>query len=105
MEILGISKTPISLGLSMKLTFDTKLTIYLLQAAPGALEAASSKLWMYRSMLTQQTDANSGLVGPIIITRAANANLDGTPKDVDTEIVTLFQVSYLIPLPSPHVHP
>ena len=61
---------------------------------------------MYRSMLTQQTDANSGLVGPIIITRAANANPDGTPKDVDTEIVTLFQVCYLIAPPTPtHVHP
>ena len=63
-----------------------------LQAAPGALEAASSKLWLYRSLMTQQTDANSGLVGPIIITRAADANPDGSPNDVDTELVTLFQV-------------
>ena len=42
--------------------------------------------------MTQQTDANAGLVGPIIVTRAADANPDGSPKDMDTELVTLFQV-------------
>ena len=62
------------------------------QAAPGAEEDASSKLWLYRSVLTQQTDANSGLVGPIIVTRRDVAKADGSPNDVDMEFVTLFQV-------------
>ena len=65
---------------------------YCTQAAPGAAEAASSKLWLYRSLMTQQTDADSGLVGPIIVTKAASAKQDGSPADVDVELVTLFQV-------------
>ena len=63
------------------------------QAAPGADEDASSKLWLYRSVLTQQTDANSGLVGPIIVSRPGVADADGSPSDVDVEFVTLYQVS------------
>ena len=62
------------------------------QAAPGADEYASSKLWLYRSVLTQQTDANSGLVGPIIVAKPGVANPDGSPSDVDVEFVTLYQV-------------
>ena len=62
------------------------------QAAPGSDEDASSKLWLYRSVLTQQTDANSGLVGPIIVTAPDAAAADGSPSDVDVEFVTLFQV-------------
>jgi hypothetical protein len=65
------------------------------QAAPGADEDASSKLWLYRSVLTQQTDANSGLVGPIIVARPGVANADGSPSDVDVEFVTLYQVRRL----------
>ncbi len=43
-------------------------------------------------MLSQQTDANSGLVGPIIVTAPDLAAADGSPSDIDTEFVTLFQV-------------
>ena len=64
-----------------------------MQAAPGDDEDASSKLWLYRSVLTQQTDANSGLVGPIIVSRQGMAESDGSPSDVDVEFVTLYQVS------------
>ena len=63
------------------------------QAVPGADEDASSKLWLYRSVLTQQTDANSGLVGPIIVSKPDVADADGSPSDVDVEFVTLYQVS------------
>ena len=66
------------------------------QAAPGATEDASSKLWLYRSMMTQQTDANSGLVGPIIISKAPIAASDGSPSDVDVEFITLFQVLHTL---------
>ena len=65
------------------------------QAAPGVNEDASSKLWLYRSLMTQQTDANSGLVGPIIISKASAAAADGSPSDVDVELITLFQVGAL----------
>ena len=43
-------------------------------------------------MLSQQTDANSGLVGPIIVASRDLAAADGSPSDVDAEFVTLFQV-------------
>jgi FtsP/CotA-like multicopper oxidase with cupredoxin domain len=34
----------------------------------------------------------SGLVGPIIVTRQGQANADGSPRDVDREIVALFNI-------------
>ena len=77
-------------------------------------------MWLYRSLVDQQAHANAGLfgetctlldthvqrwsvllcmqnhaipaAGPIIITRAAAADADAKPKDVDREFITLFQV-------------
>jgi len=40
----------------------------------------------------QQAHANAGLFGPIIITRAGDARTDGSPKGVDRELITLFEV-------------
>ena len=45
---------------------------------------------MYSSHVSETKDVASGLVGPIIVTRRGQANADGTPKDVDREIVALF---------------
>jgi FtsP/CotA-like multicopper oxidase with cupredoxin domain len=53
----------------------------------------SSIIWMYHSHVDEPKDTNSGLVGPIIITAKGFAEGDGTPMDVDREIVTLFTVS------------
>ena len=39
---------------------------------------------------SEYRDVASGLVGPIIVARRGQANADGTPKDVDREIVALF---------------
>ncbi len=50
----------------------------------------SSIVWAYQSHVYQYKDVASGLVGPIIVTRRGQANPDGTPKDVDREIVALF---------------
>ena len=50
----------------------------------------SSIVWVYYSRVTEAKDVASGLVGGIIVTRRGQANADGTPKDVDREIVALF---------------
>jgi hypothetical protein len=52
----------------------------------------SSVLWMYHSHFVEGTDMNTGLVGPIIVTRRGMARLDGSPKDVDREFITDFSV-------------
>ncbi len=53
---------------------------------------ATSVAWMYRSRVHETKDSASGLVGGIIVTRRGQANADGTPKDVDREIVALYNV-------------
>ena len=50
----------------------------------------SSIVWVYYSRVSESKDAASGLVGAIIVARRGQANADGTPKDVDREIVALF---------------
>jgi FtsP/CotA-like multicopper oxidase with cupredoxin domain len=50
----------------------------------------SSIAWVYYSRVSESKDVASGLVGPIIVARRGQANPDGTPKDVDREIVALF---------------
>jgi hephaestin len=62
----------------------------------------SSVAWVYYSRVTEFKDMQSGLVGGIIVTRRGEANTDGTPKDVDREIVALFtafneNVSWYLP--------
>jgi manganese oxidase len=61
------------------------------RAGPGPMDG-SSVLWMYHSHVIELRDANSGLIGPIIITRRGMARPDGTPKDVDREVITLFKI-------------
>ena len=50
----------------------------------------NSTVWVYQSNVSEYRDVATGLVGPIIVTRRGQANADGTPKDVDREIVALF---------------
>jgi len=59
------------------------------RAGPGPMDG-SSVLWMYHSHVDEVRDINSGLLGAMIITARAMARPDGTPKDVDREIVTAF---------------
>ena len=61
------------------------------RAGPGPNDP-SSIVWSYHSHVDEVADTNAGLVGPIIITRHAEANPDGTPKGVDREFVTLFTI-------------
>src|SRR5690348_9091480 len=58
-------------------------------AGPGP-DDASSIAWAYQSHVSEYKDVASGLVGPIIVARRGQTNSDGTPKDVDREIVALF---------------
>jgi FtsP/CotA-like multicopper oxidase with cupredoxin domain len=61
------------------------------RAGPGPGDE-SSVLWAYHSHTDEITDTNSGLIGPLIVTRRGMAKADGSPKDVDREVVTLFNI-------------
>lgn len=50
----------------------------------------SSVLWMYHSHADENRDVNAGLMGPMIVTARDAANADGTPSDVDRELVVSF---------------
>jgi FtsP/CotA-like multicopper oxidase with cupredoxin domain len=62
------------------------------RAGPGPMDG-SSVMWMYHSHTNEVGDDYAGLVGPMIITAASMARPDGTPKDVDRELVMQFKVS------------
>ena len=55
--------------------------------APGE---GSTAFWLYHSHVDEGKDINAGLIGPIIVTRGGMARADGSPKDVDREIVVDF---------------
>ncbi|MET4097182.1 FtsP/CotA-like multicopper oxidase with cupredoxin domain [Arthrobacter sp. UYCu712] len=50
-------------------------------------------MWMYHSHSTEVGDDYSGLVGPMVITKASAVRADGTPNDVDREFFVQFKVS------------
>jgi len=62
------------------------------RAGPGPMDP-SSVMWMYHSHTDEIGDTYSGLMGPVIVTRQGMARTDGTPEDVDRELVSVFQVS------------
>ena len=59
------------------------------RAGPDRMDQ-SSVLWMYHSHVSEVGDLSAGLIGPIMITRKGMARPDGSPKDVDREIVAMF---------------
>ena len=59
------------------------------RAGPGPNEPSSS-LWMYHSHVDEAKDVNAGLIGPLVVTARGKARPDGSPKDVDREIVMAF---------------
>lgn len=62
------------------------------RAGPGPHDG-SSVMWMYHSHTNEVPDQYSGLIGPMIITEHGEARSDGSPKDVDRQFVTMFEVS------------
>lgn len=61
------------------------------RSGPGPMDG-SSVIWMYHSHFVESTDMNTGLVGPIIVTRRGMARPDGSPKDVDREFILDFAI-------------
>jgi FtsP/CotA-like multicopper oxidase with cupredoxin domain len=59
------------------------------RAGPGPMDG-SSVMWMYHSHVNEVRDIDAGLMGVIIVTARKMAREDGTPKDVDREIVANF---------------
>jgi FtsP/CotA-like multicopper oxidase with cupredoxin domain len=59
------------------------------RAGPSEHEG-SSVFWMYHSHDDEIRDVASGLIGPMIVTRKGMARPDGSPKDVDRELVAGF---------------
>jgi len=59
------------------------------RSGPGPMDP-SSVLWMYHSHTDELRDVNTGLIGPIVVTRQGAAKPDGSPKDVDQEVFSMF---------------
>jgi hephaestin len=47
-------------------------------------------MWMYHSHSDEIRDTYSGLIGPMVVTRAGMARADGSPRDVDHEVFENF---------------
>jgi hephaestin len=62
------------------------------RSGPGPNDM-SSVFWMYHSHTDEVADTYSGLIGPMIVTAKGKARADGSPVDVDRELVTMFFVS------------
>lgn len=62
------------------------------RSGPGPMDP-SSVMWMYHSHVDEVSDTYAGLMGPIVVTRRGMARPDGSPRDVDRELVTMFMVS------------
>lgn len=61
------------------------------RAGPGPADG-SSVPWMYHSHTDEIGDTYAGLIGPMVVTAKGKAKADGSPIDVDRELVNLFQV-------------
>jgi len=61
------------------------------RAGPGPMDP-SSVMWMYHGHTDEIADDYAGLLGAMIVTKRGMARADGTPKDVDREVVDVFQV-------------
>ena len=62
------------------------------RAGPGPADG-SSVFWMYHSHTDEVADTYTGLMGPMVVTAAGQGRADGTPRDVDVELFTMFLVS------------
>jgi len=60
------------------------------ERAGPAMGDGSTAFWLYHSHVDEGRDINSGLIGPLIITRRGMARPDGSPKDIDREFVAEF---------------
>ncbi|MEO5712285.1 MAG: multicopper oxidase domain-containing protein [Luteolibacter sp.] len=61
------------------------------EASAPQPDEPSSKPWLYHSHVLGDEEINAGLSGFIVVTDAARARPDGTPKDVDREMAILLE--------------
>ena len=61
------------------------------RSGPGPMEG-SSTMWMYHSHVDEVGDTNAGLMGPMIVTACGKARPDGSPADVDRQLVVNYSV-------------
>lgn len=59
------------------------------RAGPGPADP-SSVVWLYHSHVDELKDVASGLFGAIVVTARGKARIDGHPRDVDREFVSLM---------------
>ena len=59
------------------------------RTGPASMDG-SSVMWMYHSHADETRDVNSGLLGVMIVTAKGMARPDGSPKDVDRELIATF---------------
>src|SRR6185503_14683552 len=59
------------------------------KSGPTSMEG-STAFWLYHSHVDEGRDINSGLIGPIIVTRRGMAREDGSSKEIDREFVADF---------------
>jgi len=59
------------------------------RAGPASMDV-SSVMWMYHSHVEEVGDPNTGLMGPMVVTARGQARPDGSPKDVDRELMVMF---------------
>ena len=59
------------------------------RAGPGPMDG-SSVVWMYHSHTDEVNDVETGPIGPIVVTAKGMARSDGSPRDIDREVFTLF---------------
>jgi len=70
---------------------ETRVYVWLVpeRAGPGPMDG-SSIVWMYHSHVDEIRDVNSGLLGPLIVTARGKGRPDGSPIDVDRELVAAY---------------
>ena len=61
------------------------------RAGPGPSDP-NSIVWLYHSHVDETADTNTGLAGPIIVSRKGERDRRGKLKNVDRELVVLFSV-------------
>ena len=62
------------------------------RAGPGPMDG-SSVAWMYHSHADEIGDVYAGLAGFLVVTAKGKARPDGSPRDVDREVFSLFEVT------------
>lgn len=61
-------------------------------AGPADMDG-STAMWMYHSHSDEISDVYAGMAGFIVVTKAGQANANGTPRDIDRNLFLLYEVT------------